>query len=167
MSYSFLVSPYWIARAKVRKKFELCKKNLNKLHKKSRKRRGEPPPSIRTHLPPIPIRRPYREFIPIFIKQNHPKGKMSKPLGVENNSNMAEIQRKDTTFSDSPCICRKNFITLHRNRRETRMQMARPRLRQDTYNHFVVAPCKVRSSYQARGKFCYYGTQNQRHLYSD
>lgn len=33
--------------------------------------------------------------------------------------------------------------------------MARPHLRQDTYNHFVVAPCKVRTSYQARGKFCY------------
>lgn len=31
--------------------------------------------------------------------------------------------------------------------------MARPRLRQDRYYSFVVAPCKVRSSYQARGKF--------------
>ena len=47
----FSRSPYWIARAKVRKKFELCKKNLNKLHKKSRKRRGEPPPSIRITAP--------------------------------------------------------------------------------------------------------------------
>ena len=69
---------------------------------------------------------------------------------------MAENHYKDTTFSDFPCICQKNFITLHRNRRETRKQMARPRLRQDTYNHLVVAPCKVRSSYQARGKFYYH-----------
>lgn len=77
---------------------------------------------------------------------------MKKSLGVENNSDMAEIQCKDTIFLDFPCKCRKNFITLHRNRRETRMQMARPRLRQDRY-YFVVAPCKVRTSYQARGKF--------------
>ena len=45
---------------------------------------------------------------------------LEKPLGVENNSNMAEIQRKDTTFSDFPCKCRKNFITLHRNQNVSR-----------------------------------------------
>ena len=31
---------------------------------------------------------------------------------------------------------------------------------QAIYNHFVVAPCKVRFEYQARGKFCYYDLRN-------
>lgn len=47
----------------------------------------------------------------------------------------------------------KNFITLHRNQNVSRPSASNPVSAQAIYYPFVVAPCKVRFEYQARGKF--------------